>query len=91
MARGTAPLPTAGDKARITREAHMDELDRPPIYPADRAANVVIVMAVAVGLICAIAGILRIRADLPMGWLLVLLGIVPPALAIVIRIVVSRK
>lgn len=69
----------------------MTEPERPPVYPASNAANVVIAMAVALGLICGIAGGVRIRAGASMGWPLVALGVVPVVLAIAIKAAISRK
>jgi hypothetical protein len=69
----------------------MTEPERPPVYTAGNAANVVIAMAVAAGLICGIAGALRIRAGETMGWPLLALSVVPVALAILIKVAISRK
>jgi hypothetical protein len=58
-------------------------------YSAAKAATVGVAIAVATAILLGIAGYLYVQEGEPVGWLLILLGIVPLIFAIVVRVKVS--
>jgi uncharacterized membrane protein HdeD (DUF308 family) len=61
-----------------------------PRYSAARAANVVLAMATAAAVLCITAGVLYLRQGSSTGWLLIVLGVLPLAFAVIIRARVKR-
>ena len=66
--------------------------DRPPTYPAERAANVVLGLSVVAAIVCASAGIFQLRRSaVTTGWLLIAVGILPLIGAVLVRATVGRR
>jgi hypothetical protein len=65
-------------------------MEREPRYSAERAANVVLAMAVAGAALCGWAGIALLRRGADAGWLLIAVGVLPLAFAVLVRNRVRR-
>lgn len=61
-------------------------MSRKPLYSADRASTVVLVMAIAMAIICSTAGIIQLRSGEAYGWLLLVVGAAAIVGAVLVRV-----